>query len=102
MKLSGAMALGITGLAGFVAGHLISERRITPNRILARIRGSFRHEGPVTGSWIINRPFDYQHYAFKTKAYRGGITRLEDSATVNYEFLADANTGTLLSLKRVA
>lgn len=92
----------MTGIVGFALGHFLSERHLTPNRILAQVRNSFRHEGPVTGSWIINRPLDYQHYAFKTKAYRGGITRLEDDVTVNYEFLADANTGTLLSLKRLA
>lgn len=39
--------------------------------------------------------------ALRTDVYYGGITRYEDGQLVQYEFLADANTGSILDIYRL-
>lgn len=92
--------LGVSGVAGFLVGKLLGNRKMSANKILRNIRSDFRTEGPVTGSWIESFSKPYQRFAFKTDTYRGGISRIEDGKVVNYNFLADAHTGTLLQLER--
>lgn len=58
-------------------------------------------EGPLAGSWIDYQPIPFQRFAYKTTAYRGGLRRQEDDQLVNYEFLADAYTGSIIELKRM-
>lgn len=92
--------LGVSGITGFFIGKLLGNRKLSANKILRNIRRDFRSEGPITGSWIENFTKPYQRFAFKTDTYQGGISRLEDGHVVNYNFLADAHTGTLLQLER--
>lgn len=95
------ITLGASGLAGFIAGKLFGRRQMSAKRILKMIRADFKKEGRVTGSWIDNHSFPFQRFAVKTNAYRGGLTRQEDDQMVDYEFTADAYTGSLLELKRI-
>lgn len=95
------LTLGISGIAGFFAGKVFGNRRRSANTILKMVTNDFKHEGPVEGSWIDHQPIPYRQFAVKTMVYRGGLQRIEDNQLVNYEFLADACTGTLLKLKRV-
>lgn len=95
------ITLGASGLIGFIAGKLFGNRQMSANRILKMIRNDFKREGQVTGSWIDQHPVPFQRFAVKTNAYLGGLTRREDNQLVNYEFRADAYTGSLLELKRI-
>lgn len=92
--------LGLSSIAGFVLGQLIGNRKQSANRILKMIRDDFKKEGPVIGSWIDSQAEPYQRYAVEADVYHGGVTRLEDSIPVNYQFVADARTGSLIELKR--
>lgn len=92
--------LGISSVAGFILGQLIGNRKQSASRILKMIRHDFKQEGPVIGSWVDSQAKPYQRYAVKAIVYHGGITRLEDGRPVNYQFIADAHTGSLLELKR--
>lgn len=65
------------------------------------VRNDFAREGQITGSWIDHHAVPFQRFAVKTNAYQGGLTRREDDELVNYEFKADAYTGSLLELKRI-
>lgn len=95
------LTLGTSGILGFLAGKLFGQRTITADQILKVIRDDFKREGQVTGSWINQKKIPYQRFAVRTDAYEGGITRLEDNVPVDYQFIADAKTGSLLSLKRI-
>lgn len=95
------VTLSVSGAIGFLVGHRLKKRALAPSDILAQVKHLFREEGPVSGSWIENQPVDFQRFAYKTTAYRGGISRLEDRQSVTYEFLADAKTGTILKIKRI-
>lgn len=95
-----SLTLGASGIAGFIIGKLFGNRPISANRILRMVRNDFAREGRITGSWINHHMVPFQRFAVKTNAYRGGLTRREDDKLVNYDFLADAYTGSLLELKR--
>lgn len=95
------VTLGASGLAGFIAGKLFGKRQISPDRILKLVKNDFASEGSVTGSWISDQAVPFQRFAVKTSAYQGGISRLEDGEKVDYEFVADAYTGSLLELSRI-
>lgn len=43
----------------------------------------------------------WDRYSHHTEVYYGGITRKEDGQTVQYEFIANAHTGTLMNIYRV-
>ncbi|WP_137597357.1 hypothetical protein [Paucilactobacillus kaifaensis] len=95
------IALGVSGVAGFLLGRLLGADHLNSSDILNLIKHSFLKEGPIEGSWIESNKVPFQRFAFKTDAYRGGISRYEDNKLVSYEFLADTKTGTVLSLKRI-
>ena len=44
------------------------------------------------------KPEDYQKHALKTKIYRGGIMRTRDGERQQFEFIADAYTGSVLDV----
>lgn len=95
------IALSITGVAGFFLGKLIKNEQLNPSDILSKVKKYFLAEGPIEGSWIESKPITFQRFAFKTTAYKGGITRLEDGHPVSYQFLADTHTGTVLNIERI-
>lgn len=95
------LTLGASGVMGFFAGKLFGSRRRSANTILKLVTNDFKKEGKLEGSWIDHHPIPYHQFAVKTLVYQGGLTRREDDQLVNYEFLADASTGTLLKLERL-
>lgn len=94
--------LGASSALGFLVGKIIGRRKRSANEILNMTVRDFKKEGPVSGSWIDHHSYPFQRFAYKTAVYRGGIQRQEDDQAVNYLFLADAYTGSLLQIKRVA
>lgn len=95
-----SMILGMSGLIGWIAGKLAGNRQQSANAILKLVINDFKREGTVVGSWIDQQAKPFQRFAVHTEAYRGGIQRLEDGQTVNYRFIADAYTGSILDMQR--
>lgn len=90
-------------IAGLIAGYFIKEniykhRLLSGETVLADVKNAFKAEGKVDGSWLQMKPEEYQHYAVKTKVYRGGITRQKNGERQQYEFIADAYTGTVIDI----
>ena len=67
-------------------------------KVLANVKSAFKKEGRIDGSWLQTIPESYQKYAVKTKVYRGGITRRQNGEQQQFEFIADAYTGTVLDI----
>lgn len=95
--------LGIAALAAtsYIAGKKIADKNLSATDILGKIKKQFKKEGPIEGSWIESTPIHFHNFAFETDAYKGGISRYEDNDIVTYEFLTDAQTGTVLKMNRV-
>lgn len=98
-----SLSIGITSLivSSFFAGKKIADKNMSATDILKKVKKQFKKEGPIEGSWIESSLINYRNFAFETAAYKGGISRYEDNELVTYEFLADAQTGTVLKISRV-
>lgn len=91
------------GAAAGIYGTLWVKKhqKMKPDQILIKIKNSFLAEGPIEGSWIEHAPIFIDHIVQESKAYSGGIVRYEGDDLVVYEFLADAESGALLSLTQL-
>ncbi|WP_295728472.1 hypothetical protein [uncultured Limosilactobacillus sp.] len=92
--------LGISGVAGFIFGKLLGRTKVSPEAILRNTINDFKREGTVEGSWIDHQIHPYQCFASKSFVYYGGIQRCEDEQLIDYRFIADAKTGSILKIKR--
>jgi len=98
------LALG-AGL-GVVSGVLSAlwyqrNRTIDADFVLENVKDAFLKEGPIEGSWIEFEKKPLRKFAIHSKTYNGGISRVEDGSLVQYAFVADAQTGTVIEVTRL-
>ncbi|MTV82619.1 hypothetical protein [Secundilactobacillus folii] len=90
-------------LLGFLMGKSLKRRQyLTASDILERVKQAFRKESAIEGAWINEHPHQHAQFAVHTMVYTGGISRLEDQKLVQYQFTADAKTGSILKIKRMS
>lgn len=99
----GGLALGVgLGLVGGIASTLFYHKK---NNLrwsrLRKCKSCFLKEGPIEGSWIEFEKKPLRKFAIHSKTYTGGICRIEDDGIVQYEFTADAYTGTVIDIQRL-
>ncbi|MGO3733279.1 MAG: PepSY domain-containing protein [Vagococcus sp.] len=95
------LAIGLIG--GATASYWYKKNQtMSADDILEKVKADFLQEGPIEGSWIHFKKEPQQKFAIKSKVYTGGISRIEDGELVQYEFVADAHTGTVLDIYRLA
>ncbi|MEE6727215.1 PepSY domain-containing protein [Pediococcus acidilactici] len=104
-KTSALTALTITALTSFAVGTLVAtqvkgHRKVRPQAALARVRRSFEEKGRVEGAWIESKPSPLNRHGLKASVYYGGITKYENNELIQYEFIADAYTGTIIDIYR--
>jgi predicted small secreted protein len=95
------IAIGVA--AGFAAGYVTKQAieqtsRPTPEKVLAHVKNTVRKDGQIYGSWIVMKPEPFQKFDVTYSVYKGGISRYMNGKQEQLEFVADANTGTLLEL----
>ncbi len=97
-KFIAAVAAGFT--AGFVAANYLEEvSHADPERVLEDIKKKFRTLGSVEGTWIVMKPEKFNNGVLNFDVYQGGITVQKVEQTIQYEFIADAKTGSILSVQ---
>ncbi|MFB5282383.1 hypothetical protein [Peribacillus sp. Hz7] len=89
--------------AGFAAGIITKELlgpsgHASPEKVLADVKEKLKKSGQIYGSWIVMKPETYVKNEVEYEVYNGGITRSIDDKREQFEFIADAKTGTLLEL----
>ncbi|HEY4554240.1 MAG TPA: PepSY domain-containing protein [Bacillaceae bacterium] len=89
--------------AGLIGGYLVSEAAkkkvpISGEKVLFQVKRAFKEEGKIDGSWLQTKPEDYKKHAVRTKVYRGGITRNVNGERQQFEFIADAYTGSVIDV----
>ncbi|MBE1554353.1 hypothetical protein [Sporosarcina limicola] len=104
MKLKDFLAGVLTGVAaGFIVNEAID--RVNPNvaadSVLNTIKVAFKSEGPIDGSWIVMKTEPYKNNVITMNVYRGGISRIKDGELEQFEFTADAKTGTIVELVKI-
>ena len=90
----------------FVGAWLVSKfyekKLVNGDIIVANVRRLFTVVGTIEGSWIEMEPVYIEQEDFSGYVYYGGITRKEQEELVQYEFFADAKTGAVLDLYKIA
>lgn len=94
-------AVGIIG--GYAAKEIISQKtKVSPEKVLENVKSRFKENGPISGSWIHMEAEPYEKQQIHYQVYKGGISKNNNGATEQYEFVADASTGTLLDIRRLS
>ncbi len=90
----------------FVGAWLVSKfyekKLVNGDVIVGNVRRLFTVVGTIEGSWIEMEPVYIEQEDFSGYVYYGGITRKEQEELVQYEFYADAKTGAVLDLYKIA
>ncbi|MEN0588659.1 hypothetical protein [Kurthia gibsonii] len=95
-------------ITGVAAAYVVKEatKQVNPNRnpnaILEEIKQEFKKQGPIDGSWIFMQPETFYKEDIPISVYKGGISRIENGESVNFEFAADSKSGVIVDLVRVA
>lgn len=91
-------------LTGVAAGLIVNQafeklNPITPaERVLNDVKEAFKKEGPIDGSWIVMKPEPFTNNVLSMEVYRGGISRIRNGELEQFEFAANAETGTVVEL----
>ncbi|WP_246117000.1 PepSY domain-containing protein [Alkalibacterium kapii] len=89
-------------MLGVFSFKMYSKRKtLKADDILKKVKKEFLEESSIDGSWIELTKVPWKKFAHKTDVYYGGISRYEDNELIQYEFIADAYTGSILDIYRV-
>jgi predicted small secreted protein len=93
------LGIGIGAAGGILLSDKLKDASfVSAEKVLKDVKLSFKKEGRVDGSWISMKPEDYQKHSLSTKVYKGGVSRRSEGRLEQYEFLADAYTGTVIDV----
>lgn len=97
-----SLVLVLAFLIGALSFNQYSKKKtLKADDILKDIKKEFLNEDTIDGSWIELTKVPWKKFAHKTDVYYGGISRYEDNKLVQYEFIADAYTGSVIDIYRV-
>ncbi|SFB83596.1 Predicted small secreted protein [Alkalibacterium subtropicum] len=97
-----SLVLVLSFLVGALSFRQYSKKKaLKADDILKTVKKDFLEEGSIEGSWIELTKVPWKKFAHKTDVYYGGISRYEDNKLAQYEFIADAYTGSILDIYRV-
>lgn len=91
-------AVGLIG--GYVVKEVIDQKtNVSPEKVLEQVKKQFKQNGPINGSWIHMEAEPYEKQQIHYRVYKGGISKNNNGSTEQFEFIADAQTGTLLEIR---
>lgn len=93
--------LGMT--VGFISSYavkeVISRKDVSPEKVLDQVKRQFKQHGSINGSWIHMEAESFVKHPIHYRTYKGGISRNVNGKNEQYEFVADAATGTLIDVQ---
>ncbi|WP_427137154.1 hypothetical protein [Psychrobacillus psychrodurans] len=97
------MGLGTGIVIGVIASKATNKMDFNRSAelVLNEIKNSFKQEGPIDGSWIYMTPEKFQKAAISMEVYKGGISRVKNGELEQFEFAADAKTGSVVDLVKI-
>jgi predicted small secreted protein len=94
-------AVGIIG--GFAAKEMVNcKTPVSPEKVLEQVKKQFNQNGPISGSWIHMEAEPYEKQQINYRVYKGGISKNNNGTNEQFEFIADARTGTLLDVRNLS
>lgn len=103
MKIKDFLAGILTGIAAGILVKEVIERAnpyVSADSVLNNIKDEFKKEGPIDGSWIVMKTEPFENKMIAMDVYRGGISRIMNGELEQYEFAANATTGTVVELTK--
>lgn len=88
-------------LGAFTFFLIDKNKPIHPDRILKQVKKEFRADGSIEGTWIEMTKVPWSKHSYSTEVYYGGLSRFENGVRQQYEFIADAYTGSLIDLYKI-
>lgn len=92
------IGVGVGLLAGTVLKEQISKELVSPEKALRGVKQKLGKQGVIEGSWIHMIPEDYEKSILKYTVYRGGVSCTIEGEFYQFDFIVDANNGTILEL----
>ena len=89
-------------LGAWLVCNFYEKKLVNGDVIVGNVRRLITVVGTIEGSWIEMEPVYIEQEDFSGYVYYGGITRKEQEELVQYEFYADAKTGAVLDLYKIA
>lgn len=87
---------------GLVIGSFLKEQwqkeHISPEKALRIVKRKLGQRGTVEGSWIHMIPETFEKKLLDYTVYRGGVSSTIEGEFHQFDFVVDANTGTILEL----
>ncbi|HYK72524.1 MAG TPA: PepSY domain-containing protein [Pseudoneobacillus sp.] len=79
--------------------YITTQSFLSAEKVLEHAKKQFKENGPISGSWIHMKLEPFQKNQLSYQVYKGGIFRKSNHEhPEQYEFIADARTGTLLEV----
>lgn len=92
--------VGVIG--GYAVKEIISTKSVvSPEKVLEHVKKQLKQNGPISGSWIHMEAEPFEKQQIRYNVYKGGISKTNNGENEQYEFIADASTGTLLDVRRL-
>ncbi|WP_077214279.1 PepSY domain-containing protein [Bacillus dakarensis] len=96
------LGLGVGIMSGYATKELLSQKTyVSPEKALANAKAAFKQAGPISGSWIQMKPESYVKQDLLYTVYKGGISRSTHNDIEQFEFIADAHTGSIIETVRL-
>lgn len=94
------LGVAVGALSSYATNQLLTSKSyISAEKVLEHAKNVFKAQGPISGSWIHMKLEPYEKNYLSYQVYKGGISRnLKDGSREQFEFIADAKTGTLLDV----
>jgi predicted small secreted protein len=90
-------------ISGYAVKEVISQKTyVSPEKVLENVKKQFKQNGSISGSWIHMEAEPYEKHQIHYQVYKGGISKNNNGVNEQFEFIADASTGTLLDIQSQA
>lgn len=94
------IALGLGFLGGFFLQKSLNRSSLNPEQALSKVKASVKQILTIDGAWIFLQKEPWANGRLTYEVYKGGLTeKNKDDEIIHYDFIADAQTGTLLSFE---
>ncbi|MFZ3589390.1 PepSY domain-containing protein [Bacillus sp. DJP31] len=90
------IVVGITGT--YIVNKLLPSSNISSEYALKIVKQEMKKQGAIDGSWIHMEPETFVRNSITYRVYRGGISRTAANKTEQFEFLVNAENGTILDI----
>ncbi|TDL34273.1 hypothetical protein E2R51_00715 [Jeotgalibacillus sp. S-D1] len=96
----------VGAFVGLAAGIAISQgtartASVSADKVLKDVKDQFKQDGSIDGSWIQMKPEEHEILSVKNQVYKGGISRQQGNNLEQFEFIADAKTGTVMDIYKI-